>query len=302
MCELCTVLDRAEISDAERNLRKERLQQAATFANHDDPFASRFFQLTHEIRSLVFLSQYGSARMACDSKHEAGADFVLNDASNGASNDAVYIECVCASLGKDIEKSGLDRYLIRNTIHDAGLIDYAEKNRLLKARLTNSLLSKVDFYLKHRDQSIPGSQPYIIFLSPGYLAYEWFEEEYGSALTEILFGRGQPTITINVETGKAVANGYCHENVLRKYNGAEINCNLFCSPDLECVSGVLLAAAPDESYTADNTFLFRNPRAENELPPSLFQGLVYWDSTPDGRKYRPWRNGEPVGVDSSQSS
>ena len=106
--------------------------------------------------------------MAYDSKHEGGADFVLND--------AVYVECVCASPGENVQKSGLDPLLVRNTVNSAGLIDYAKKNRLLKARLTSSLQSKVQFYQKHLDQSIPGGQPYVIFLSPGYLTYEWFEE------------------------------------------------------------------------------------------------------------------------------
>lgn len=292
LCEVYTVLGDAEIPDAERTFRKQRLQRAADLANQG-PFANRFFQLAHEIRSLAFLPQYGNTRMAYDSKHEGGADFVLNG--------AVYVECVCASPGRNVQESGLDPLLVRNSVNSAGLIDYAEKNRLLKARLTNSLQNKVHFYQKHLDRSIPGGQPYVIFLSPGYLTYEWFEEEYGAALTEILLGRGQPTITINVETGKVVASGYAHENSLPKYNGAAINCNLFCSPDFKCVSGVLLAAAPDERYTMDNTFLFLNPFAENRLPPSAFQGLVYWDSTSDGTKYCPWHDGKPIKIDSPQS-
>lgn len=188
LCELYTVLGDAEIPDDERTFRKQRLQWAADLANQD-PFANRFFQLAHEIRSLAFLPQYGNTRMAYDRKQEGGADFVLNG--------AVYVECVCASPGRNVQESGLDPLLVRNSVNSAGLIDYAEKNRLLKARLTNSLQNKVHFYQKHLDRSIPGGQPYVIFLSPGYLTYEWFEEEYGAALTEILLGRGQPTITIN---------------------------------------------------------------------------------------------------------
>ena len=240
LCELYTVLGDAEIPDAERTFRKQRLQQAADLANQD-PFANRFFQLAHEIRSLAFLPQYGNTRMAYDSKQEGGADFVLNG--------AVYVECVCASPGRNVQESGLDPLLVRNTVNSAGLIDYAEKNRLLKARLTNSLQNKVHFYQKHLDRSIPSGQPYVIFLSPGYLTYEWFEEEYGAALTEILLGRGQPTITINVETGKVVASGYAHENSLPKYNGAAINCKGYHAL-------THLPTITQATKSGDNTFLF----------------------------------------------
>lgn len=55
LCELYTVLGDAEIPDAERTFRKQRLQQAAALANQE-PFANTFFQLAHEIRSLAFLN------------------------------------------------------------------------------------------------------------------------------------------------------------------------------------------------------------------------------------------------------
>ena len=76
LCELYTVLGDAEIPDAERTFRKQHLQRAADLSNQD-PFANTFFQLAHEIRSLAFLPQYGNTRMAYDSKHEGGADFVV---------------------------------------------------------------------------------------------------------------------------------------------------------------------------------------------------------------------------------
>lgn len=111
LCEVYTVLGDAEIPDAERTFRKQRLQRTADLANQD-PFANRFFQLAHEIRSLAFLPQYGNTRMAYDSKHEGGADFVLNG--------AVYVECVCASPGRNVQESGLDPLLVRNTVNSAG--------------------------------------------------------------------------------------------------------------------------------------------------------------------------------------
>lgn len=59
LCEVYTVLGDAEIPDAERTFRKQRLQRAADLANQD-PFANRFFQLAHEIRSLAFLPNMGT--------------------------------------------------------------------------------------------------------------------------------------------------------------------------------------------------------------------------------------------------
>lgn len=276
--DLYAILDSADIPETERNLRKTRIQQAAELTEDDDCIhcADLFFQRAHEIESLSFLSGFGAVHMSCDSQHEEGTDFVLN-------ND-YYIECICASLG-DTEKTGLGRFMVKNQI-----VDYNEKRRLMNARLTNSLCSKVDFYKKRCGKSIPSEKPYIIFLSPGRLVWEWFEEEYGMALNDVLFGRGQPAITIDYKAEKIIANGYAHVDTFKKYNEADLNSNLFCDPQFECVSGILLATEVDERYTTDNTFLFLNPFAKAKIDPSVFQGIVYWDIAKEN-EYGPWQNG-----------
>lgn len=202
--------------------------------------------------------------MASDCRSEAGADFILNMNTN------VYIECVCSSLGR------VDSSWKLYSNMDGKLVDYRKKKEYLNSRFTSSIRDKVTFYNRHCPKSIPRNSPYIIFLSPGSLTYEWFAGEYGLELTDILFGRGIPTITLDNTTDKIIRTGYTHIDTFKKHNGAEINSNLFADRNYACISGILLATAPCEKYTKNNTFLFKNPSACTPLQP-VFQDLVYWD-------------------------
>lgn len=279
---LYTILDSADIPEKEKRLRKERIYSAAKKAEQEDSLrcADEFFQRAHEINSLKFLSNFGSVHMSLDSDHEKGADFTLNE--------SLSIECVCATFGDNIDESGLHRYLIQNKV-----IDYNEKKHLLNARFTNSLHAKVAFYEQRCGKSIPKNHPYIIFLSLGRLSLEWFAEEYGIALTDILFGRGNPFITVDFSSRTVIANGYTHINTFKKYNGKDIDGNLFLDPSFTCVSGVFLATEADGPYTSQNTFLFLNPFSTLKLDPLAFPGIVYWDIYGKD-SYAPYQNGTPL--------
>ena len=267
------------IPENERILRKSRICDAAKEIETGDYFhcTDRFFQLAHEIESLHFLSTFGEIHMSQDSQHEKGADFILNG--------NLSIECVCASLGTKLEETGLSQYLVHNKV-----VDYNEKKRLLSARLTSSLHGKVQFYEERCGKSISKDYPYIIFLSLGRLSWEWFAEEYGMALTDILFGRGKPSITINPFTGTIDASGYTHVFTFKKFNGVEINSNLFLDPSFSCVSGILLATEVFSQYTTENTFLFVNPFSTLKLNPLIFPGIIYWDILGQD-KYAPYKDG-----------
>lgn len=239
----------------------------------------RFLQKTHEIESFLFLQSRGEVRLSSDHCGEAGADMLFN-------ND-IYVECVCSSPG-DAEKSGLMKYLGL-----VGSFDYNEKSRLLNARFTSSLCEKANFYYKHQGKSIDAKKPYVVFLSPGMLKYGYFEEDYGMALTDILVGRGNPSITISNATGEIIRSGYTHVETFEKWNGSKITSNLFLCPYFRCVSGVLFSVGGTESYTTDNTFLYLNPYATNPVDPLLFGDVAYWKASPS-REYQPFRNGRLI--------
>jgi hypothetical protein len=150
------------------------------------------------------------------------------------------------------------------------------------------------FYYKRVGKSIPEHYPYIIFLKTGSLAYEWFEEKYGMALLDILLGRGFLRITIDTANGKFIDSGYTHRDYIEKYNGKEIDCNLFLNNDFRCVSAILLATSPlGEKYSYKNTFLFINPFATHKIFAKDFWGLIYWKANKEGY-YIPRRKGRTL--------
>lgn len=237
-----------------------------------------FNQLAHEIYSYGFLKAFGKLKMAEDHRSQAGCDLVLND--------SLYIECVCASAG-DAESNGLKEYL------GQGFHDYGKKKELLNLRLLSVLADKLAFYECHFSKQIPDKAPYVIFLSPGSLVYEWFEENYGIALCDVLFGRGNPMIQINQKTGEIRDAGYSHKDVLVKKNGTEVGCNIFLDSAFKGVSGILLSTVVGEVYSINNTFFFSNPNANNPIDLSMFPHLVCWTLI-NKSIYAPFQDGEQV--------
>ncbi len=278
LSELFKILDSSNLSGKEIEYRKKQLRQCVErIAEHEKPEDyNRYNQLAHEIESYAFLSQFGSVKMAEDRKHQPGCDLILTD--------SIYVECVCSSAG-DAEKSGLVSFM------GEGSFDYRKKRQLINERFISSLCEKVKFYNSHKDNSIPSDKPYVIFLSPGSLIYEWFEEWHGMALLDVILGRGEPTILANTETGEMRDGGYSHNAMLSKYNGAILDCNLFMNSSYTCVSAILLSTTLGERYSKDNTFLFINPFASHPVEESIFSDIVVW-KLKDGIEYASYSSGE----------
>jgi len=279
--ELYDILDNCGISSREVQFRKNRLQQSIDRIKKEESLSaySQYHQRAHEIESIPFLKQFGNLKITEDWKNSEGCDFVLNG--------HIYIECVCASAG-DISKNKLDEFM------GEGVFDYIKKKEILNTRFTSSLNDKVRFYYKRVGKSIPKDSPYIIFLTTGSLAYEWFEEEYGMALLDILLGRGFPRITIDTASGKLINSDYTHKDYIEKHNGEKIDCNLFLNKRFRCVSAILLATAPlGEKYSYKNTFLFINPYASHKIFAKDFWGLIYWKVNNKGY-YIPRRKGKAL--------
>jgi len=278
MSELYEILETSGLCSQEIKSRKERLENSVELIRKTNKriYYNQYHQRTHEIRSIPFLKQFGSLKIAEDYKHSQGCDFTLNN--------EIFIECVCSSEG-DAEKNGLSL-----TLHKEGIFDYTKKRILLNIRFISSLCAKVDFYYKRVGKSIIENKPYIIFLSPGSLTHEWFEGNHGMALTDILFGRGNKTLIFDTTTNQIISSGYSHNESIIKHNGKILDCNLFLNNKFKCVSAILLTTALGEKYTNENTFLFINPFAQQKIHESSFPGLIYWKANKKGN-YAPYRKG-----------
>ncbi|MBR5126391.1 MAG: hypothetical protein IKU68_06620 [Oscillospiraceae bacterium] len=271
------------------NVPQEELSHRRNAFNHaisistQNQISSRYYNLAHELKCLHFLSRFGEVAPALDCSHTDGCDAILND--------HYQIEFVCCSPGANTDKSGYDRFSVKN-LNGFMLCDYAEKEKFLFSRITTALHAKQTFYEDHISKNtISANKPYIIFLGLGELSYDMLCGNFGIDLTGVLLGKGCPTITINGE-GKVTGRGYTHNESFPKYNGAAINCNLFCREEFRCVSGVIFTdAALYDEYTTKNTWLFINPFATTKIRKKDFAGMVYWSANKNS-DYFPRRNGK----------
>ena len=90
--DLVEILRKNNLPEKEIEYRAERLLKAAEAPPAPcEAVSSQYYNIAHEIRSLEFLSKYGSARIAMDSTSEAGCDIILDN--------KLQIECICCSPG-----------------------------------------------------------------------------------------------------------------------------------------------------------------------------------------------------------
>lgn len=68
----------------------------------DRHITTRYYNLAHEIKCMMFLRKFGNIRIAMDSNHEAGCDALLNN--------YYQIEFGCASPGTKTSENGYDRF------------------------------------------------------------------------------------------------------------------------------------------------------------------------------------------------
>ena len=280
-----TLLDQFQsfnVPQEEVSHRRNEFSQAISISSQSE-ISPRYYNLAHELKCLHFLRKFGEVSPALDYSHTDGCDAILND--------HYQIEFVCCSPGENTDKSGYDRFSVKN-LNGFMLCNYAEKEKFLFSRITTALHTKRTFYEDHiAKNTIPASKPYIIFLGLGELSYDMLCGNYGIDLTGVLLGKGCPTFTINGE-GKVTDRGYTHNESFPKYNGAPIDCNLFCREEFRCISGIIFTdAALFDDYTTQNTWLFINPFAASKIRKKDFRGMVYWSADKCGN-YFPRRRGK----------
>ena len=277
---LLELLSSCNIACKEFDHRKKRLEAAQQMPESEiSRFNDQYYNLTHEIKSLYFLQQFGTVIMAEDYRNKAGCDCILKN--------YYQIECVCSSAGENT-----DRVDLFGKKRDLKFCVGNYDKTFLFCRLTSSIKKKLDFYNDHvKNGTIDTSLPYIIFLGLGALSYEIFSGDKGIEFTSILFGRGDLTLSIDKETGSMTPNGYTHIDELFNHNHSPVNFNVFREENYRRVSGIIISAAKlDEEYTADNTWLFTNPNAHIKIDTKDFPNTVYWDLYTD-TEYGPYRDG-----------
>lgn len=269
------------VSPKEFEHRKAKLESAQKMPGSEiSRFSDRYYNLVHEIKSFCFLKQFGEVAISEDCKNNPGCDCKLKD--------NYQIECICSSVGKNTK--GIDLFGKKDKDVKFYVGNYDKS--FLFIRLTNSLIKKLKFYKQRIEKgSINPNLPYLIFLGLGALSKEMFLGENGIEFTSILFGKGDQTVSVNMETGQMISNGYTHNDTLLKYNKEDIDCNVFRNEEYCCVSGIIVSAANlDEEYTNENTWLFVNPNAQIKINPNDFPNMVYWDLYSEC-EYGPYKDG-----------
>ena len=279
---LISVLEKLNVPEKERLYRHEQLEKAEKLKTKNMGGTSdRYYQLAHEIKSLDFLSHFGSPQLSSDFGHKAGADIVFGE---------YQIECVCASPGSKTAENGFDKLCTINNLGE--LVVYNEREDIILTRLTSVLKEKRDFFIKHCNEgSMSKDKPYIIFIGLGSLAIEFSAEENGMALLGILFGKGRPTITIDA-SGNIIGTGYEHRTEIKKQSfdkTVDLPCNYFLDEEYRCVSGIIFSEEWYEDYDLQNTWLFINPFSDNPINTDDFPGLIYWNLDEYGN-YRAYGN------------
>lgn len=282
---LCQQLRQFDLVSAEYQYRVDQLRWAEKEdGSFVSPINDSYFQLAHEIKSAIFLKNFGRIRFAEDYRHQPGCDYILSE--------HYQIECVCCSAGNAAE-NGLAPYFLHD--NSKGLIDYRKKEELIFSRLTSSIKEKRDFFQNHVIKGTISSEfPYIIFLSLGVLSEIVPYSENGINFNGILLGKGKPTVTINTQTREIDRVGYSFCPYIDKWNKQKINSNIFGSEEYRCVSGIIIShATVFEEYSSENTFLFLNPYAFCKIKKKDFWGITYW-AADKNMTYRAYRKGRAL--------
>ncbi len=128
----------------------------------------------------------------------------------------------------------------------------------------------------------------------GNLRGDLILEKYGFDFLKILVGRGNEVIRVNTKTGRIIEKFYEHTESIINKNGSEISTNYLCHEDMENISGIIITSAYlYDEYNKDNTVLFINPYARNQIEEKDFESIVYWKKNEKG-EYIPYFQGKNI--------
>ena len=243
-----------------------------------------FYSLVHEIKSYDFVRLFGEATLANDVKHEPGPDIKFKKNR---------IECVCCSEG-DILELGYEDYSIVHCKQKSKVINYNKTKEFLLPRITNALYhkknEKIERYIKNN--VIQSDECAIIFISLGQLNIDFHAGDYGNEILEVLIGKGPLTYALDRTTNKVTDIYWQKIKTVKKQtekNLVDIPADFFNTNNIN-ISGVLFSTANIyERYNVNNTFLFLNPYAKNQIDINDFKHIIYWKSN-ENNEYIPMKD------------
>lgn len=273
--DLVEILRKNNLPEKEIEYRAERLLKAAEAPPAPcEAVSSQYYNIAHEIRSLEFLSKYGSARIAMDSTSEAGCDIILDN--------KLQIECICCSPGKSGDNGWAD-YL--RTERQWEMRDTRIAEDFILSRITNAISNKRDFYWKHIEkESAVAGRPYIVFLGLGSLHTKVLFDDSGREILRVLFGADKPTLKYDESNEKFIFDGYTYNRQLEKWNGSKIDSIIFRLKEYRFLSGIIVTVGGvGEEYSENETWLFTNPNAINCLTEDDLKGMPSWRENSKGK-------------------
>lgn len=273
--DLVGILRKNNLPEKEIEYRAERLLKAAEAQPElCEAVSSQYYNIAHEIRSLEFLSKYGSARIAMDSTSEADCDIILDN--------KLQIECICCSPGKS-EDNGWADYL--RTERQWEMRDTRIAENFILSRITNAISNKRDFYWKHIEKkSAVADRPYIVFIGLGSLHTKTLFDELGREILRVLFGTDKPTLKYDESNEKFIFDGYTYNRQLEKWNGSKIDSIIFRLKEYRFLSGIIVTVGGvGEEYSENETWLFTNPNAINCLTEDDLKGMPSWRENSKGK-------------------
>jgi len=281
------ILNKFDISDKERRIN--RITKIYNNMLKNNAVDREFYSLAHELKSYEFIRLFWEAKLSNDTKSKPGPDITYGNNQ---------IECVCCSEG-EILKAGFKKYSINHSKKKSMVIDYNKKKEFLLPRITSSLKDKRDIiedYIKRG--IIKQNECAIIFISLGELNIEFNAGDYGMNILEVLIGKGCLCITFDRHKEKFVDSYYQHIENIQKNNGKkiiDISANFFNSENIN-ISGIIFSTAPIyEQYDFNNTFLFLNPFAKNQINVKDFNDIIYWQII-ENDEYVPMKNTKRIKI------
>lgn len=276
------ILNESNISD-----KKNRIDRITNIYNkmlkEKNP-DREFYSLAHEIKGYDFINSFGDASLSNDEKHKAGPDITFGK---------YRIECVCCSEGSILD-AGYAEYSIIHTRKKTKIINYNKTREFLLPRLTNSLITKKEkiVYNYIENNIIKFDEYPIIFISLGELNIDFHSGTYAENFLEILIGKGPLTYVFDRESKKLIDCYWQKNETIKKNNGNElvdVPANFFNNGNKK-ISGIIFSTANIyEKYTLNNTFLFLNPYAENQIDINDFKNIIYWRCN-EKNEYIPMKN------------
>lgn len=276
------ILNNLEIEDKE--FRIKNIQRVYNKMLIDEEPDREFYSLMHEIKSYEFINKFGKAVLKNDEKHEEGPDIKFGNNQ---------IECVCCSMG-EILNDGYKDCSINYLTQNSAIIDYNETKKYLLPRITSSLKDKEEKINNYIDKNIiEKDESTIIFIHLGELNIDFFPGKYGIELLEVLIGKGDLALTFDRNITKYTNAFFTEIDVIlkkKKERVITISSKFFDSKNKN-ISGILFSKAnPTEKYNLENTFMFINPYAINQLQMKDFKNIIYWKLN-TRKEYVPMKNG-----------